>query len=166
MLRAMRVHGWRFFQLVAMLAAISITGQVDSPLYRIDPTPLSIQTQEGTQIYMQTVVVTDREDMSRGLMHVRYLPVNQSMLFFYGGIVQVSFWMKDTYVSLDLLFISVEGTIVDIAHDTTPLSTDQIKSDEDVIAVLEINAGLCGRLGIEVGDKVSHAVLQGLTTRR
>ena len=142
---------------VLVLAALCLaTGQVDSPLYRHESSPLEIRTSEGAVIQMTTVVVADREEHRRGLMYVRHLPVNQSLLFVYNNDVKVTFWMKNTYVPLDLVFIQRKGEIVDIIRDTVPLSTEKLESDQWHLAVLELNAGLCKKLGIEIGDVVEH----------
>lgn len=142
---------------VVVLAALCLaTGQVDSPLYRLEASPLKVRTKEGAEIQMTTVVVDNREEQRRGLMFVRHLPVNQSLLFVYNNDVKVTFWMKNTYVPLDLVFIQRNGEIVDIIRDTVPLSTEKLESDQWHLAVLELNAGLCKKLGIEIGDVVEH----------
>ncbi len=134
-------------------------GQISSPLYEKSPTPLTIETTEGASVQFQTVVVTEPADLQRGLMHIKHLAVNQSMLFIYQESTTATFWMKNTYVSLDLLFIATDGLVVDIHHHATPLSTDQISSSHEVVAVLEINAGLCQKLGIKAGSVVRHSIL-------
>jgi len=68
------------------------------------------------------------------------------------------FWMKNTYVSLDLLFIGAGGKIVKIVRNTTPLSLDIIAPDDPVRAVLEVKAGTAVRLGIQTGDTVEHRI--------
>lgn len=133
------------------------TGQVDSPLYHLESSPLEIRTKEGAVIHLKTVVVSDHAQQGRGLMFVRHLPVNQSMLFVYTGRLKtVTFWMKNTYISLDLVFLQRGGIIADIIRNTVPLSTEKLSSDQGAIAVLELNAGLCKKLGIEIGDVVDH----------
>lgn len=142
---------------VLVLAALCFaTAQVDSPLYRLEHSPLEFRTKEGAVIQMTTVVVADGEQQQRGLMFVRHLPVNQSLLFVYKKLSDVTFWMKNTYVPLDLVYIQRKGVIVDIIRNTVPLSTEKLASDQGAIAVLELNAGLCKKLGIEIGDVVEH----------
>ena len=136
---------------VLVLAALCLaTGQVDSPLYRLESSPLEIRTKDGAVIQMKTVVVADGEQQKRGL------PVNQSLLFVYKNLSDVTFWMKNTYIPLDLVYIQSKGVIVDIIRNTVPLSTEKLASDQGAIAVLELNAGLCKKLGIEIGDVVEH----------
>jgi uncharacterized protein len=72
----------------------------------------------------------------------------------------VSMWMKNTYISLDMLFIRPDGTIARIAANTEPLSTRTVSSGEPVLSVLELNAGSAARLGIRPGDRVEHPLFK------
>jgi uncharacterized membrane protein (UPF0127 family) len=92
---------------------------------------------------------------SQGLMYVRDLPAGRGMLFLNGESKRAVFWMKNTYVSLDMLFIAPDHRIVKIAARTPPLSLDTITSDAPVIAVLEIKGGEAERRGIQVGAPIS-----------
>lgn len=80
------------------------------------------------------------------------------MLFDFHNDASLSFWMKDTYVPLDMLFIRSDGTISTIARNAVPLSTTPIRSTEPVRAVLEINGGTASALGIVAGDRVHAAI--------
>jgi uncharacterized membrane protein (UPF0127 family) len=84
------------------------------------------------------------------------------MLFLYDSPQFAYFWMQNTYVSLDLLFIAPDGRIVNIAEYTTPLSTRLIESEAPVAAVLEVIAGTAGRLGLRAGDRVMSASISGM----
>ena len=95
---------------------------------------------------------------SRGLMFRRSMPADQGMLFDFERDEMVSMWMRNTYISLDLLFIRKDGTIARIAERTEPLSERTISSGEPVRSVLELNAGTASRLGISVGDRVEHGL--------
>ena len=68
----------------------------------------------------------------------------------------MNMWMKNTYVSLDMVFIGLDGKVVRIAADTVPQSMDIVSSGSVVAGVLEIRAGDSKRLGLKVGDKVLH----------
>jgi uncharacterized membrane protein (UPF0127 family) len=96
------------------------------------------------------------EEMQRGLMFRTSLAADHGMLFLYADDQPVSFWMKNTFIPLDLLFIDRQGTILRIAQRAVPQSTALIPSGEPVRAVLEVNGGTAGRLGIAVGDRVLH----------
>ena len=84
------------------------------------------------------------------------LAPNAGMLFPFKRERQISFWMKDTQIPLDMLFIRKDGTIARIAANATPLSTAVIPSREPVKAVLEIAGGRAAQIGIRVGDRVRH----------
>ena len=88
-------------------------------------------------------------------MFVRDLPAGRGMLFLEHDARATSFWMKNTYIELDMLFIGPDHRIVKIAARTPPLSLDTINSDAPVIAVLEIKGGEAQRRGIHAGDLVS-----------
>lgn len=107
----------------------------------------------------QVEVVTSREAIQRGLMHRRHLPTNRGMLFDFGLPERpVSFWMKNTYIPLDILFLDKTGRIVHIARNTTPLSETTIPSTAPIRGVLEINAGIAQERNIDVGDQVKHKI--------
>jgi uncharacterized membrane protein (UPF0127 family) len=92
---------------------------------------------------------------SQGLMYVRDLPAGRGMLFLEPQAKGAAFWMKNTYVALDMLFIGPDHRIVKIAARAAPLSLEVITSDAPVIAVLEIKGGEAQRRGIQVGEPVS-----------
>jgi uncharacterized membrane protein (UPF0127 family) len=104
-------------------------------------------------------IADTREKRAQGLMFRRDLPRDAGMLFLFDRVEPASFWMKNTYISLDLLFIDRDGRISHIAHEAEPLSTASIRSRGPVQAVLEINGGEARRRGIEVGHIVRHPAL-------
>jgi uncharacterized membrane protein (UPF0127 family) len=93
---------------------------------------------------------------AQGLGFVRELADDQGMLFVFDPARFVSFWMQNTYVSLDLLFIAPDGRIVNLIEHTEPLTTDPLESTAPVAGVLEVVAGTAQRLGIRPGDRVLH----------
>jgi uncharacterized membrane protein (UPF0127 family) len=95
------------------------------------------------------------ERQTQGLMYVRDLPAGRGMLFLEPQAKGAAFWMKNTYVALDMLFIGPDHRIVKIAARAAPLSLEVITSDAPVIAVLEIKGGEAQRRGIQVGEPVS-----------
>jgi uncharacterized membrane protein (UPF0127 family) len=80
---------------------------------------------------------------------------DQAMLFIFDGKQPYGFWMQDTYLSLDMLFIDEDGTIFQIEPDTPPFSEDLIQAQAVNKYTLEVLAGTCQRLGIEVGDRIA-----------
>ena len=139
-----------------VLSATSATGSGPAAdLSAFDQSQLTIETQAGQRDF-DVFVAKTREQQRRGLMYVRELPENEGMLFIHEYDAIRSMWMKNTYIPLDMLFISAEGEIRNIAADTVPFSLDAVRSDGPVRAVLELNAGTAKRLGIDAGDRVIH----------
>jgi uncharacterized membrane protein (UPF0127 family) len=93
---------------------------------------------------------------ARGLMFRQSLAPDRGMLFVFGREQRLIFWMKNTYLSLDIIFIRKNGRIAAVVADTVPLSDAAISPDVPASAVLELNAGTAKRLHIEVGDDVQH----------
>jgi uncharacterized membrane protein (UPF0127 family) len=116
-------------------------------------TPLTIHTQQGTRTFQVEIAATPQAQ-ERGLMFRRAMADNAGMLFVYGTPQQLTFWMKNTYIPLDLLFIDEGARIVFIHANARPLSEALITAPVPAVAVLEINGGLSSRLGIAVGDSV------------
>lgn len=99
-------------------------------------------------------LAAERQQQIRGLMYVRNLPATTGMLFVYEDDQPHSMWMKNTYISLDIAFARSDGSIVNIARRTEPLSLASIRSAEPVSYVLELNAGTTERLAIEPGSRL------------
>ncbi|MBM3490382.1 MAG: DUF192 domain-containing protein [Alphaproteobacteria bacterium] len=94
----------------------------------------------------------------RGLMYRRELAEDAGMLFHFERVAPVSFWMKNTYLSLDMLFLAGDGRIVHIHERAVPESERPIAPPQPVLAVLEVLGGTAQRLGIKVGDRVDHPI--------
>ena len=116
---------------------------------------LIIDTGNGPRPFVVELALTTAQK-ERGLMFREGLAPNAGMLFPFKRERQISFWMKDTQIPLDMLFIRKDGTIARIAANATPLSTAVIPSREPVKAVLEIAGGRAAQIGIRVGDRVRH----------
>jgi len=91
-----------------------------------------------------------------GLMYRNKMAQNESMFFIFEYQRIQNFWMKNTYIPLDILFIDDEFTIVSIFENCMPFSTETIASDMPALYALEINAGLCRKLGVEIGQRVIY----------
>jgi uncharacterized membrane protein (UPF0127 family) len=120
-----------------------------------DPHTLEIVTRNGVHVFAVELARTD-EERARGLMFRKELPEGRGMLFDFSPEQEVSMWMKNTYVSLDMIFIRADGRILRIAENTEPLSERTISSGGRVRAVLEVVAGTARKLGIAPGDRVAH----------
>ncbi|MEI9993784.1 MAG: DUF192 domain-containing protein [Rhizomicrobium sp.] len=116
---------------------------------------IRIETASGAKA-LTVEVAADAASQERGLMFRRDLPANAGMLFDFHQAARVSFWMKNTPLPLDMVFIRADGTVSSVEPNAVPFSTETIPSAEPVRAVLEINGGRARDLGIKPGDRV-HA---------
>lgn len=95
---------------------------------------------------------------SQGLMHRSSLAQSSGMLFVYGRPQSVSFWMENTLIPLDMVFIDSAGVVKKIHHNAIPLDRNPIFGGNRIIAVLEINGGLARQMGITIGSAVQHPI--------
>jgi len=116
---------------------------------------LEIATKSGVHIFSVEMATTDKEKET-GLMYRRELADGKGMLFDFSPEQQISMWMKNTYISLDMIFIRADGRILRIAENTEPESTAIISSGGLARGVLEVPAGTAQKYGIAPGDRVSH----------
>jgi uncharacterized membrane protein (UPF0127 family) len=147
-----------FLALVIVLAGFGLATAADRKL----PTgPLEIVS--GGKVQKFTVeLATTPDDMARGLMYRRSMGAAEGMLFDYGQErPDIAFWMKNTYIPLDMLFIKANGTILNIHERAIPRNETPIYAAGPVRLVLELNGGTASRLGIKPGDRIRHAVLDG-----
>lgn len=120
----------------------------------LEQIPLTIHSQGRTHRFTVEVARTPQQQ-SQGMMHRQSVAPDRGMLFPYEPPQDASFWMKNTLIPLDLVFIRPDGTIGRIADNAVPLSLEPIPSLEPVAAVLEIAGGRAAELGIAPGDRVS-----------
>ncbi|MGI9202521.1 MAG: DUF192 domain-containing protein [Woeseiaceae bacterium] len=119
-----------------------------------DQTTLVISSSAHACYVFDVYVAANQTQQRRGLMFVRNLPEFTGMIFIYEQQARLSMWMKNTYIPLDILFISATGDIANIVRDTVPLSLNSIAAVEPVNYVLELNAGLTEKLGIDNKSQV------------
>jgi uncharacterized protein len=122
--------------------------------------PLEIASKSGVHLFAVEIASTPAEQ-ANGLMFRRELPEGQGMLFDFHQEQPTSFWMKNTYIPLDMIFIRGDGRILRIAENTVPLSEALIPSGGPVRAVLEVTGGTAKKLGIASGDRVAHPIFRG-----
>jgi uncharacterized protein len=139
-------HAW-------LAAAIAVLCGLSVPAHAQET--LEIVSKSGVQVFSVEVMRTP-EDRAKGLMYRRELPEGRGMLFDFSPEQNVSMWMKNTYISLDMIFIRADGRILRIAEKTTPESEAIIPAGGPVRGVLEVIAGTAKRYGIAPGDRVAH----------
>jgi uncharacterized protein len=148
----------------AILVALSLFSLLALPPvsrpWAADMQTLEIASKNGVHAFAVEMAVTP-EEQARGLMFRRSVPEGQGMLFDFKREQELSFWMKNTVVSLDIIFIRADGRILHIAENTEPLSERMIPSFGPARAVLEVVAGTTRKLGIARGDRVAHPIFSG-----
>jgi uncharacterized membrane protein (UPF0127 family) len=112
-----------------------------------------IETRSGPRTF-RLEIAADAAARETGLMHRTHLAPDAGMLFDFKISLMAAFWMKDTPLPLDLIFVRADGIISTIAANAVPYSTAEIQSAEPIRAVIEIRGGTARRLGIAPGDRV------------
>ena len=142
----------------ALAAGCSATGPASNAALERSPAgmeqvPLTIHSKTGTHKFIVEVARTP-EEQERGLMFRQSMAPNKGMIFPNQSPREASFWMNNTLITLDMVFIRANGTIARIEANTVPLSLDPVNSGEPVAAVLELAGGHTTELGIVADDKV------------
>ncbi|MCP3469961.1 DUF192 domain-containing protein [Bradyrhizobium sp. CCGUVB1N3] len=138
-----------------LLAVILVFAACAVPMRAASFQPLEIATRNGVQVFSVEMATTE-EEKTTGLMYRKELADGKGMLFDFSPEQEVTMWMKNTYISLDMIFIAADGRILRIAENTEPLSTKIIPSRGLARAVLEVPAGTAQKYGIRPGDRVAH----------
>jgi uncharacterized membrane protein (UPF0127 family) len=144
---------------LVLVAAAVVSAVAAAPLRAAETQTLEIATANGVQSFAVEVMTNDA-DRAKGLMFRRELPEGRGMLFDFHRDQDIAMWMKNTYISLDMIFIEGNGRIRRIAENTTPLSEVTIPSGGPVRGVLEVIAGTARKLGIKPGDRVAHPIFK------
>ena len=147
-----RARAWLWIFVVAVVAVCASSG---AGVQAASVQPLEIVTKSGVQVFSVEMATTE-EEKTTGLMYRKQLADGKGMLFDFSPEQQVSMWMKNTYISLDMIFIRADGRILRIAENTEPLSTRIIASGGLAKGVLEVIAGTAQKYGIAPGDRVAH----------
>ncbi|HZC97246.1 MAG TPA: DUF192 domain-containing protein [Bradyrhizobium sp.] len=151
----LRLRWWLIACLLIVSSAFASTGTQAASIQ-----PLEIVTKSGVHVFSVEMATTE-EEKTTGLMYRKELADGKGMLFDFSPEQQVSMWMKNTYISLDMIFIRADGRILRIAENTEPLSTRIISSGGLAKGVLEVIAGTAQKYGIAPGDQVAHPLFNG-----
>jgi uncharacterized membrane protein (UPF0127 family) len=138
--------------LLCIALAISAVPPADATMRR---EPVTLVTAAGNHV-IDVEVAQTAEEKALGLMFRTSLPEQSGMLFPFDAPQEVSMWMRNTYVSLDMIFIRADGVVHRVESRTEPLSERVITSGGLVTAVLELAGGVAERLGLKAGDRVRH----------
>jgi uncharacterized membrane protein (UPF0127 family) len=141
--------------LLAASAALP-QGAAPEPLSAFPQSLLAIRTSSGKVVNFKIWEADTPKREQQGMMFIREMDEHTGMLFMFPENKPVTMWMKNTYVSLDLVFLNAQGKIDYIAASATPKSEAIIGPPTPEFAVLELKGGACESFGIKVGDKVLH----------
>ena len=145
--------GVRLFATLAFV--VFATAMRPAPVRSDGLEALQIVTASGTHDF-QVEIAKDEEHRALGLMNRRYMPADRGMLFEFDREAPVAFWMKNTYIPLDMIFISPAGKVTNVVANAEPLSERAIPSGPPCLAVLELNSGRAQAIGLKAGDTVRH----------
>jgi uncharacterized membrane protein (UPF0127 family) len=124
------------------------------PLATFPSERIAIETRGARRYVFEAWRADTVETRAQGLMFVEHLAPEQAMIFVYDPPQNVSMWMRNTYIPLDMLFADPAGCIVQVAANTTPLSLETIRARQPVAYVIEVAGGTAAARGIGVGDRV------------
>jgi uncharacterized membrane protein (UPF0127 family) len=156
-----RLSALSIAKLVFLLLAASACAQSDSASGFFGPSDKVAVITSSTGEHKFKVEIADDDDERRtGLMYRTEMARDAGMLFDFEVEQPLSMWMKNTLIPLDMAFIDEDGVIIRIAANTTPRSLESIKSGAPALAVLEVNGGVFGELGIKPGDTVKHPIFK------
>jgi uncharacterized protein len=126
------------------------------PLRAAGKDTIEVVTRTGVHAF-SVELATNAAERAVGLMYRKELPEGHGMLFDFQEEQPVQFWMHNTYIPLDMIFIAADGRVVHVAQDAKPMSDDLIPSRRPARAVLEVIAGTARKFGIVAGDRVTGA---------
>ena len=131
------------------------TGVTDEPAFKDDGQLVFVKHGTNATLKLIQIEIADNDaERTQGLMWRKYMPEDDGMLFIFDDEEPLTFWMKNTYISLDMVFADKSGNIVSIYPEATPLSEASISSGAPAKYVVEVNADFCEKYGINVGDKI------------
>lgn len=150
---SLRISLLRF--VAAMIAIVGLLTAYGASVRAAELEPLEIVTRSGVHVFSVEMAKTE-EQRRTGLMYRKELPEGRGMLFDFSPEQNVSMWMKNTFIPLDMIFIGADGRILRIAENTVPQSERIIPSGGPAKGVLEVIAGTAQKYGIKPGDRVAH----------
>ncbi len=145
----------RNLALVLVLCVLPLSG-VGAQLVEFEKTRVWVETGAGARYPFHVDLAVTPAQRRQGLMFRDALPDDGGMLFLFEEPELATFWMRNTFISLDILFLAQDGQITNIHHRAVPGSTEVLASAGPVTGVLEIVGGTAQRLGIRAGDRVDH----------
>lgn len=149
-----RIHTLPFLWLLFLMGCSTLTTQYQSCHRKLDP-HVHVTTRNGKKIRVNVELACTPDERQRGLMHRKSLPPFHGMLFIFPQPDLQSFWMKDTYIPLDMIHLDQKKRVVGIVENARPHSTESRQIGEKSIYVIEVNAFFSRKHGISVGQTFS-----------
>ena len=146
-----------------LLLSVTLFSSVKMALPSCEKNKLSIISSGFNTIFDVEIANTPTK-RAKGLMYREFLGTSSGMLFMYDKPGQLNFWMKNTPLSLDIIFFDKKGLIRSIYENAEPFSDKLIFGGNDLIGAIEINGGLTSKLGIAEGDSIQTSGLNNKTT--
>jgi len=112
-----------------------------------------IETKTACRLF-DVYIARGTQQRAQGLMHVRALAADEGMIFLFPSVTVITMWMKNTYIPLDMIFLTPDGTVSSVHENAIPHSTEIISSGTAAAAVIELIGGTARRYGIKAGDRV------------
>lgn len=148
-------RGRRWFAALAVVLAALPGAALEACANNLRVEPVVLVSESGRHTINAEIADTP-ETKATGLMFRRSLDPDAGMLFIYDRPLNITMWMRNTYISLDMIFADASGTIIRIARNTEPFSTDIIEAGGPAKVVLEVPAGTARRLNLKPGDRLEH----------
>lgn len=145
--------------LLAALAGLSLLAAAGARAKAPAVEDLEVVTARGVFHFKVEVADTDAA-REKGLMFRKALAADRGMLFDFKRAAPVAFWMKNTLIPLDMLFVARDGHVISIARNAVPLSTVPIPAGGDALGVLEVRGGRAAEIGAAPGDQVRHRIFR------
>jgi len=146
--------------LLLLVAALLFAAPAFAQLQSFATSQLTITSATGDQKFTVELATTPAQQ-EQGLMYRRSMAPDAGMLFDFGHPTTTTFWMKNTLIPLDMLFVGADGRVVNIHERAVPMSEAMIPAQGMVRAVVELNGGTVARLGIRPGDRVIYPIFPG-----
>lgn len=138
-------------------AASSAPGSVAPPTAQLTAATVALHTKSEV-VNVTVEIAQSPEERAHGLMGRESLPVNYGMWFIFPADVQDKFWMKDTLIPLDIIFVGSDNKVVDIVANTVPQSTELLSSRAPYRYALEVNGGFAQARGLQIGDTLEFRI--------
>ena len=151
-----------YISIIYSPSSLSNTPKSFSDLNKWDKGVATIQITETENAEFRVVIAKSNKERRQGLMNIESMKDNEGMIFIFNPPRKVSMWMRNTPMTLDMIFINKDGEIINIENSATPYSTKGIPSNGSIKWVLEINGGLSERLNIKSGDSVKLSAIRAL----